>query len=117
MVSIPEKEHNSVVAIFVEHSAAESAFRALQKAGFAINKLTIVDQALGSNALRADLSGLDVSEDRLLKLEAAIKAGKSVLIAHGPDDEVVEAFELLQNSGAEDVRFHRPPGETARRVA
>ena len=116
MVSIPEKEPNSVVAIFSQHSAAEGAFKALQKAGFPINRLAIVGQD-ASSALRAALSSLHVSEDRIVKLEASIKAGKVLLIAYGPDDEVVEGYGLLQNSGAEDVRLHRPPGETTPRVA
>lgn len=116
MVSIPEKEPNSVVAVFSQHSAAEGAFNALQKAGFPINRLAIVGQE-ASSALRAALSSLAVSEDRIVKLEASIKAGKSLLIAYGPDDELEGAYDLLQNSGAEDVRFHRPPGETTQRVA
>jgi hypothetical protein len=117
MVGIPEKERNSVVAIFGEHSTAESAFKELRKAGFDIKNLSIIGQYVGANALRAGLSGLDVSEDRLVKLEASIEAGKSLVIAHGTDDEARDAFALLENSGAEDVRFHRPPGETTQRIA
>ena len=116
MVNIPEKEPNSVVAIFSQQSAAEGAFTTLQKAGFPNNRLVIVGQD-ASSALRAALSSLEVSEDRIVKLEASIKAGKILLIAYGSDDEVRGAYDLLQNSGAEDVRFHRPPGETTQRVA
>lgn len=116
MVSIPEKEPNSIVAIFSQQSAAEGTFKTLQEAGFPIDRLAIVGQG-ASGALRAALSSLEVSEDRIVKLEASIKAGKFLLIAYGTGDEVQGAYNLMQNSGAEDVRFHRPPEDTTRRVA
>jgi hypothetical protein len=117
MVSIPEKDRNSVVAIFSEHSTAESALKELRKAGFDVENLAIIGQDEGLNALRAGLSHLDISEDRVVMLETWIKAGKPVLIAHGTDHEARDAFALLENSGAEDVHFHRPPGETTPRAA
>jgi hypothetical protein len=117
MVNFPEKERNSVVAIFSSHSTAEGALNELKHAGFEIKHLPIVSQDVESSALRAELSHLDISEDRVVKLETAIKTGKFALIVHGTDDGAQEAFALLQRSGAEEVRFHRPPGGTTRRVA
>jgi hypothetical protein len=117
MVSIPEKEQSHIVAVFNQHSAAESAFNELQKAGFANNQLAMFGQEVGFSSLLAELSRLDIVEDRLPKLEVLFRAGKSVLIAHGTDNEVEEAFSHLLSCGAEQVFFHRPPGEKTRRVA
>ena len=70
MVSIPEKERNSVVAIFSEHSTAESALKELRKRGWDIKDLAIIGQDERLNALRAGLSHLDISEDRVVILES-----------------------------------------------
>jgi hypothetical protein len=42
MANTPEKNQNSVVAIFAEHSAAENAIKELKNAGFDIKKLSII---------------------------------------------------------------------------
>lgn len=48
MANTPEKDPNSVVAIFGEHSAAENAIKALKNSGFDIKKLSLVGLDLQS---------------------------------------------------------------------
>lgn len=48
MATKPEKDTNSVVAIFTEHQAAEDAVKELKKGGFNIKKLSIIGRDLQS---------------------------------------------------------------------
>jgi hypothetical protein len=50
----------------------------------------------------------------VVKYETSLKAGKFLLIAHGTADEVQQARNVLQSTGAEEINVHQPPVETAR---
>jgi hypothetical protein len=54
------------------------------------------------------LVGLGVSKQKILKYEEAIKAGKYLVIAHGPADVVGKAREILTGSNAEQLDVHAP---------
>ena len=56
------------------------------------------------------LLGLGVSQDKILKYEEAVKAGKFLVIAHGPADTVGKARKILAGSGAEPLEMHSPAG-------
>jgi hypothetical protein len=117
MVGIPERERNSVFAVFNQQSAAESVIEEMMKAGLDARKVVVARREEGFSAFQAMVDSLDISRDRVVRLEAMIIEGKTVLVTHGNDHEAQRAFTLLVNSGAEDVHFHRPSGETARRAA
>jgi uncharacterized membrane protein len=68
----------------------------------------------GLSALGAGLYSLGIPKDSVVKYETSIKAGKFVLIAHGTADEVQRARGILQTSGAEEIKIHEAPAETAR---
>jgi hypothetical protein len=179
-----ERDSNSVVAVFGEHSTAENAIKKLKDGGFNIKKLSIIGRdyhsqenvvgfyntgermkywgkmgafwgglwgmlfgaaflvipglgpvvvagsavawivsalegALvvgGLSALGAGLVSFGIPKDSVVEYETSLKAGKFLLIAHGTADEVQNAREILQNSGAEQINQHQAP-EQRERVA
>ena len=54
------------------------------------------------------LFGLGNSQEKILKYEEAVKAGKFLIVAHGPADAVEQAREILAGSGAEHLDLHAP---------
>ena len=54
------------------------------------------------------LVGLGISREKILKYEEAVKAGKFLVIAHGPADAVNKAREILKTSKAEQLDLHAP---------
>lgn len=53
------------------------------------------------------LMGLGIGKDKILKYKENLKAGKFLVVAHGPLDEVEKARKLLNEaSGATDVSLH-----------
>jgi hypothetical protein len=68
----------------------------------------------GISALGAGLFSFGIPKDSVVKYETSIKAGKYLLIAHGTADEVQQARNVLQNTGAEEINVHQPPVEATR---
>jgi len=68
----------------------------------------------GISALGAGLFSLGIPKDSVVKYETSIKAGKFLLIAHGTADEVQQARNVLQSTGAEEINVHQPPVESTR---
>lgn len=54
------------------------------------------------------LISLGISKQKILKYEEAVKAGKFLVIAHGPVDTVKKAREILTGSEAEQLELHAP---------
>jgi hypothetical protein len=54
------------------------------------------------------LLGLGISQERILKYEEAVKAGKFLVVAHGPAEAVEAARAILADSGAEHLDLHAP---------
>jgi uncharacterized membrane protein len=68
----------------------------------------------GVSALGAGLFSLGIPKDSVVKYETSIKAGKFLLIAHGTADEVQQARNVLQSTGAEAINLHQLPVEATR---
>ena len=68
----------------------------------------------GISALGAGLFSLGIPKDSVVKYETSIKAGKFLLIAHGTADEVQQARNVLQSTGAEEINVHQPLVEATR---
>ncbi len=68
----------------------------------------------GISALGAGLFSLGIPKDSVVKYETSIKAGKFLLIAHGTADEVQQARNVLQSTGAEEINVHQLPVEATR---
>jgi len=64
----------------------------------------------GLSALGAGLYSIGIPKDSVLQYETAVKSGKYVLIAHGPDVETVQAREIIKRSNPETVQEHQPAG-------
>ena len=54
------------------------------------------------------LFALGISKEKILKYEEAVKAGKFLVVAHGPAEAVAQARAILADSGAEHVDLHAP---------
>ena len=54
------------------------------------------------------LVGLGIGREHIRKYEEAVKAGKYLVIAHGPKDSVKTAHEILSGSRAEQLDLHTP---------
>ena len=68
-----------------------------------------VEGALAGSAMGGILSGLSawgISKQQILKYEEYVKAGSYVLVAHGSPEEVAQAQNLLQGTGATEVNVH-----------
>ena len=59
----------------------------------------------GISALGAGLFSLGIPKDSVVKYETSIKAGKFLLIAHGTAEEVQQARNVLQSTGAEAINL------------
>lgn len=57
----------------------------------------------GLTALGAGLASLGVPKNSVVDYESAIKAGKYLLVAHGTEDEVNRAREILAATGVEST--------------
>ena len=68
----------------------------------------------GISALGAGLFSFGIPKDSVVKYETSVKAGKFLLIAHGTADEVQQARNVLQSTGAEEINVHQPPVEATR---
>jgi hypothetical protein len=56
------------------------------------------------------LSALGISKEHILKYEESVKAGKYLVIAHGPADEVAKARQILEGTDPAALTVH---GQTA----
>jgi hypothetical protein len=63
----------------------------------------------GISAVGAGLFSLGIPKNSVLKYETSIKTGKFLLIAHGTADEVEQARNVLQSTGAEEINVHQSP--------
>jgi hypothetical protein len=54
------------------------------------------------------LLGLGISREKILKYEEAVKAGKFLVVVHGPAEAIETAREILADSGAEYLDVHAP---------
>ena len=55
------------------------------------------------------LMSLGISEQHILKYEQHVKAGKYLVIAHGPADEVARARTILAGTGPAELTTHGQP--------
>ena len=61
----------------------------------------------GVSAVGAGLYSLGMPKDSILHYETAIKSGKFVLIAHGSNEEVTNAKEILKRTDTETLDHHQ----------
>ena len=61
----------------------------------------------GLSALGAGLYGLGIPKDSILRYETALKVDKFVLIAHGSDDDIIHAREILSRTEPESLEHHQ----------
>jgi hypothetical protein len=54
------------------------------------------------------LFSLGISRDKILRCEEAVKAGNFVLVAHGSEEDVEKARDILAGSTAGQVDLHAP---------
>ncbi len=60
----------------------------------------------GLNALGAALYSIGIPKDSIIKYEQSLKADKFLLIAHGTQEEVERARDILNTIDAEEVEIH-----------
>lgn len=60
----------------------------------------------GLSALGAGLFTIGIPQDSIIKYETQIKADKFVVLAHGTEDEMKKAYELLNKTQALEVNQH-----------
>ncbi|MCB9072270.1 MAG: permease [Bdellovibrionaceae bacterium] len=60
----------------------------------------------GLSSIGAALYSLGIPRNSVLRYEAAIKANKYLLAAHGTAEEVKKARSILENAGSNDVEAH-----------
>jgi len=61
----------------------------------------------GLSALGAGLLGMGIPKDSILKYETALKTDKFVVIAHGTEEEVNQAREIIRRTNPETVDEHQ----------
>lgn len=60
----------------------------------------------GLSALGAGLFSIGIPKDSIIKYETQIKADKFVVVAHGTEDEMKHAYEILNKTDAVEVNQH-----------
>ena len=61
----------------------------------------------GLSAIGAALYSLGIPRDSILLYETALKTGKFVLIAHGTEEEAIQARDILNRTTPETLAHHR----------
>ncbi len=61
----------------------------------------------GLSAVGAGLYSIGIPKDSVMKYETAIKADKFVLVAHGSEDEIAHAKEILTRTTPESLEHHK----------
>src|SRR5271155_4267373 len=61
----------------------------------------------GLSALGAGLYGLGIPKDSILQYETALKTDKFLLLAHGSQDEVTKAKEILDRTNPDTMEHHQ----------
>jgi hypothetical protein len=56
------------------------------------------------------LVGVGVSKEHIIRYEDHVKAGKYVVIAHGSDEEVECARNILQDTATTELHLHAEAG-------
>ena len=77
--------------------------------------ITTVEGAVvggGLSALAAALYGVGVPKDSVIHYEAALKADRFLVMAHGPADEMSRAKTILGTVNPSALDMHRGIGET-----
>ncbi len=67
----------------------------------------------GLSALGAGLYSIGIPKDSVVKYEAALKADKFLVLAHGTQDEVTKASEILERTHATEIASHATEHEKA----
>jgi len=62
----------------------------------------------GLTAIGAGLYSLGIPEDSILRYETAIKTDKFVLVAHGTQEEMTQAREIINRTNPETADHHQP---------
>jgi len=62
----------------------------------------------GLSAIGAGLYSIGIPKDSIVKYEAAVKADKFLVVAHGTADEVAKAKDILQTTRPAEVTLHVP---------
>jgi len=120
-MTVAPREH-SVVAIFGSHSGAEAAIKTLEKAGLERKQLSIgvmgplvalISGALDGAALGASagalavaLAGIGLPQDSVLKYQLEVKAGRFLVLVHGPAGVIERARHILGTTDATQVTAH-----------
>jgi hypothetical protein len=120
-MSTAPREH-SVVAIYGSHAGAEAAIKTLQQAGLDLKQLSIgvmgpavalisgaiEGAALGgaAGALAAALEGIGLPRDSVVKYQLEVKAGRFLVLVHGPAGVIERARHLLGTTDATQVTAH-----------
>jgi hypothetical protein len=115
------REH-SVVAIFASHGGAEAAIKTLHRAGLPSRELSIgvmeplvallsgalEGAALGgaAGAMAATLAGFGLPADAVVKYQLEVKAGRFLVLVHGPTGVIERARHLLGTTEATRVTAH-----------
>lgn len=60
----------------------------------------------GLSALGAGLYSIGIPKDSIIEYETALKADKFLVIAHGTQDEVNRAHDIIKNTEVVDVTVH-----------
>jgi uncharacterized membrane protein len=61
----------------------------------------------GLSALGAGLYGLGIPKDSILQYETALKTDKFLLLAHGSQEEIARAKEMLEGTNPETMEHHQ----------
>ena len=102
---------NSLVATFANHSLAKATIKELQKTGFDMNNLAVVEE--GKNGYWDGVTVVDslkmlgeeqyscISRETIPDYEAELKAGRLLLFFHGAADEIARAKSIIDTAHPE----------------
>jgi hypothetical protein len=118
----PAPREHSVVAIFGSHAGAEAAIETLRRAGLDLKQLSIgvmgpavalisgaIEGAVlgaAAGALAAGLEGIGLPRDSVVKYQLEVKAGRFLVLVHGPAGVIERARHLLGTTNATQVTAH-----------
>jgi hypothetical protein len=73
--------------------------------GEALEGAVVVD---GLSAIGAGLYGVGMTKNSIVQYERDLKAGNSVVVAHGTAREAARAREIINNTSPETLHEHQP---------
>ncbi len=106
------RQTDLVVVVYNSLMDAEAAIEELQRSGFNMKKLSIIDQCSGKSCDRwghqfVGIYNLGIPKKSILRYESALEANKFIVIVQGTEEEVAKSREEISRTNPDSIDVHK----------